>query len=162
MITYIAIDPGAGGGIAVLFGYGGVVCYPMPDTEGDIAARLSGLHYDGAKDNAPCHAIIEEVGGYIGGAGNPGSAMFKFGRNFGFILGVLAALEVPTRMVKPQEWQKGLGLGNSKSHSTKSDWKNHLKGRAQQLYPACTVTLKTADALLILQYATWPQISVKP
>jgi hypothetical protein len=105
---------------------------------------------------------VEEVGGYIGGAGNTGSTMFKFGRNFGFILGVLAALEVPMRLVKPQEWQRGLGLGNSKSHATKSDWKNHLKGRAQQLYPACVVTLKTADALLILQYATRNQFSVKP
>jgi hypothetical protein len=39
--------------------------------------------------------------------------------------------------------------GEKKSHGPR--WKAHLKGRAQALYPNLSVTLKTADALLILE-----------
>jgi hypothetical protein len=42
-----------------------------------------------------------------------------------------------------------LGLGVKKTYGTR--WKAHLKERAQALYPHLTVTLKTADALLILE-----------
>ena len=140
----IALDPGVNGGIAY-----GVLPTPvletMPDTPHDLAARIKHI-ICGAY--LPVHAVLEEVGGYVGGAGQPGSAMFTFGKGYGTILGVLAALEVPIVLVRPQKWQKVLGLGTS-TGMTKSAWKNKLKARAQQLYPGNTITLKTADACLI-------------
>jgi hypothetical protein len=47
---------------------------------------------------------------------------------------------------------KGMGLG-TKGKSSKTEWKNKLKGEAQRLFPSEDVTLDTADALLILEYS---------
>ena len=77
--------------------------------------------------------------------------MFNFGRNFGFLLGVAMTLGYRIIMVRPQAWQKGLGLGNSKGMS-KTEWKNKLKAEAQRRFPKLSVTLSTSDALLILEY----------
>lgn len=142
----IAIDPGASGGIASMTVNGVVSAVKMPETEGDILKLLSNLktYHD--------TLFIEQVGGYIGGVGSPGSAMFNFGRGFGFLLGVAMSLSYRIEMVRPQTWQKALGLGNSKSMASKTAWKNKLKAEAQRRFPDLNVTLSTADALLILEY----------
>lgn len=144
----IAIDPGNSGGIAWI-NDNTEGCCNMPETEGDIVAKINELVAMGC---TTCY--MEEVGGYTGGMGAPGSAMFNFGRNFGFLLGVLAARGVRLELVRPQKWQKEFSLGTVKSSGGKGPWKRKLKEKAQQLYPHLTVTLKTADALLILKYAT--------
>jgi len=141
----IAIDPGASGGIATATVNGMVDAIKMQETEGDVLNKLKNLktYHD--------TIIIEQVGGYVGGAGSPGSAMFNFGRGFGFLLGVAMTLGYRILMVRPQAWQKALGLGNSKG-MTKTEWKNKLKAEAQRRFPKLSVTLSTADALLILEY----------
>lgn len=95
---------------------------------------------------------MEEVGGYVGKA-QPGSAMFVFGRNTGFLIGAIMALGFRLEMVRPQTWQKNLGIGTSRTCASKSEWKNKLKALAQRKFPAANVTLATSDALLILDYA---------
>jgi hypothetical protein len=62
---------------------------------------------------------------------------------------MLAAYCARIEYLPPKKWQQALGLGDKKTHGNR--WKAHLKGRAQALYPQLTVTLKTADALLILE-----------
>lgn len=146
MKKLLAIDPGASGGIASTYD-DHATCWPMPKTDGDIHSLLSDIFSTGVSE-----AIVEEVGGYCGGAGAPGSAMFNFGRGYGFILGVLAARGVRIVLVKPQKWQKHFSLGTVKSAGGKTAWKNKLKQRAQQLFPNADVTLKTADALLLFEY----------
>jgi len=148
MNTLIAIDPGASGGIAVWRDGQPADAMPMPPTEGDVLNLLRQL----AVDPANTVAVVEEVGGYVGKA-QPGSSAFKFGRNFGFLLGVLQTLGVRVELVRPQKWQKALGLGNASGCSSKSEWKNKLKGCAQRLHPHLKPTLATADALLILEHA---------
>ena len=146
MKRIVAIDPGASGGFAWATDYG-VVCRPMPQTEGDVVALLRSLSCGN-----PDLVVMEQVGGYIGGAGAPGSAMFNFGMNFGVIKGAVQAFGMPLHTVYPQKWQKALSLGNKKDWD--KQWKNHLKEKAQSLYPNTDgITLKTADALLILAYA---------
>jgi hypothetical protein len=141
----VAIDPGASGGIASVTINGMVDAIKMPETEGDVLEKLKNLrvYHD--------TILIEQVGGYVGGAGSPGSAMFNFGRGFGFLLGVSMTLGYRIIMVRPQTWQKALSLGNSKG-MTKTEWKNKLKAEAQRRFPKLSVTLSTADALLILEY----------
>ena len=143
-MSLIAIDPGKSGGIAWTEPSGESFCVPMPDTDGDILDFLRGAFQRGQRD---CH--IEHVCGFVGGAG--AGQMFEFGKGFGFILGCLMSLGYVIHLHRPQKWQKALSLGQKKDHGKK--WKNHLKNRAQQLFPQCEVTLKTADALLILEYA---------
>lgn len=144
----IAIDPGKSGGIAVAFGDLPVRSFRMPATEGDVLALLRQL----AAEPAYTVAVVEEVSGFAG-RGQPGSAMFKFGRGFGFLLGVLQTLRVRVELVKPQKWQKALSLGTASSCASTTEWKNKLKAAAQRLHPGIEVTLAVADALLILEYA---------
>lgn len=142
----IAIDPGASGGIAWRTPEGGVLCAKMPETEGDVLMFLRRFNPDEQT------VFLEEVGGYIGKA-QPGSAMFTFGRNTGFLIGALMALGFRLEMVRPQVWQKRLGIGTSRTCASKTEWKNKLKAVAQRKFPAANVTLATSDALLILDYA---------
>jgi hypothetical protein len=91
------------------------------------------------------------VSGFAGKA-QPGSAMFKFGDQFGFLKGVLQTLGIRLELVRPQVWQKAFGLGTASACASKTIWKNKLKAEAQRRFPHLEVTLKTADALLILEY----------
>jgi len=146
MIT-IAIDPGSNGGVAFQLEGQPAQAVAMPATEGDLVDLLRSLTADANE----AVAYVEEVGGYIGKA-QPASSAFKFGRNFGFILGVLQTLGVRVELVRPQRWQKSLGLGAASGCASKTEWKNKLKA-SQRLYPKLKPTLATADALLILDYA---------
>ena len=45
------------------------------------------------------------------------SSTFTFGLGYGVVLGVLAALDVPVRLVAPGTWKRGLGLDAAKQGS---------------------------------------------
>jgi hypothetical protein len=122
-----------------------VILEPMPTTDRDIRDVLVNF----LSQSDVCY--IEKVGGYIGGKGAPGSAMFNFGRNVGFLHGLIAASKTRVIEVPPQRWQKTIGAGTSKTHG--KGWKSHLKGLAQQRQPSLNITLKTADAVLLLEHA---------
>jgi hypothetical protein len=94
-------------------------------------------------------AYIEQVGGFIGKP-QPGSAMFKFGQNYGRWLGILETLEIRTVLVRPQVWQKTIGLGSTLKGPER---KRALRDIAKRLYPQHGVTLANCDALLILEHA---------
>lgn len=148
--TIIAIDPGASGGIAWQHPQSLPACLSMPDTEGDILAELKVILAAAEGQGTVC--FLEEVTGFIPGRPQPASRMFNFGRNFGFLLGTLQTLGCRVELVRPQIWQKALSLHRPKEMKDNL-WKNKLKARAQQLYPQCKVTLQTADALLLLDFA---------
>lgn len=143
----IAIDPGASGGIAWKDD-DTFHAMPMPKTQGEVGALLRSLICA-----AGSRVIIERVQGYAGGKGAPGSAMFNFGYGFGWIEGALYAWGVPVEQVLPQTWQRRLQVGTKSQCATKTEWKRKLQQEAQRRFPACDVTLKTADALLILDWA---------
>lgn len=98
MKTILAIDPGLSGGIA-LSRIGKTECWPMPETEGDLLGLVRELREAALVEGCGLHGpselvcVLEEVGGFAGQA-QPGSAMFRFGENFGFIKGVIQAFEI--------------------------------------------------------------------
>lgn len=142
----IAIDPGVSGGIAI--GVDAPVLHPMPETVHDLAELIRC-----AKESAdyPVEAHVELVVGFIGKA-QPASRAFVFGQSYGQVLGVLAALQIPVHLVRPQKWQLLLSMGNS-SGMPKHKWKAKLKQKARQLYPNLKITLTTSDACLIWHLA---------
>lgn len=145
MRTIITFDPGKGGGVAV-HRNGETTSHKMPETEGDLRDFLEEYRQDEVL------VVVEKVGGFVGGrGGQPGSAMFGFGRNVGFILGLCAGWKWEVHEVSPQRWMKAYGVSRNGDKDTV--WKNRLKALAQQRYPALKVTLATADALLINGYA---------
>lgn len=151
----LAIDPGKSGGYAISYSEREVRAYPMPETEGDI---LDLFRCEAAEAGGPENvvAVVEDLPLFTG-AEIPGARMAVLHRNFGFLLGALGMAGIRRELVKPQAWQTGLGLGNSRTlpgtrSQRKTAWKNKLKARAQELYPNLKVTLATADALLILEW----------
>ena len=140
---YMGIDPGKNGGIAVL---NGNTVHPlkMPETPADLLTWLTAFPQGTI-------AVIEQVGGYAG-QGQPGSAMFNFGKGVGHLEMALLACKIPFEQVTPQRWQKAMGISNRKKTETKTQWKNRIKAKAQQLFPGVDVTLAVADALLIAEY----------
>ena len=148
MKTIIAIDPGVSGGVAISH-LGRMECQAMPVTQGDLLGLVREIKGLADAEGRAVVCVVEAVGGFVGKA-QPGSAMFRCGEHFGFIKGMVQALGIPLVLVRPQVWQKGLGLGTASACASKSDWKNKLKGEAQRRFPHLEVTLKTADALLML------------
>jgi len=157
MKVIIAIDPGVSGGIAVEV-WGKTVCHPMPPTQGDVLElirdfkRMANVECVPLGPSATCGCVLEKVGGFAGKA-QPGAAMFKFGEGYGFLKGVVQTLGIPLVLVRPQVWQKAFGLGTASHCASKTEWKNKLKAEAQRRFPHLPVTLATADALLILEWA---------
>jgi len=138
---YVGIDPGQSGGIACIHSVPGsieeVAAKKMPETERDIYEVLRDVC--GSMDT---FCIIEKVHsmpkqGVV--------STFKFGRNYGFLRGILIAQNVPFDEVSPGVWQRHLGC------LTKGD-KNITKSKAQQLFPTIKVTHSIADSLLIAEY----------
>jgi hypothetical protein len=153
MQTLIAIDPGASGGIAVKYGEQRPYVVPMPENDGDLIEFIRNVKLSAEGANQEFCAVMERVGGFIAGNPAPGSAMFNFGRGVGFIEGVLRATGWRLEFVRPQEWQKSVGAG-SRDGRTAPQWKRHLRDIACRLYPELKITLKTCDALLIMEHAS--------
>lgn len=116
----------------------------MPKTDREIKELLLGEAGGGV-------AYLEDLIKFTG-RNMPSSSMAVYASNWGFIKGVLTAFACRIVLVPPKKWQAALGLGTAKGMS-KTEWKNKLKQRAEQLYPHIKVTLATADALLIAEAA---------
>ena len=149
-MSTIAIDPGKDGGIAYTLQEGEPHAVRMPATPGDILDTLRNIR---AITGPSVECYMEALVKYIPGNQQSGSSSIVYGRNYGFIEGVVQTLGIKLHSVRPQVWMKSLGLG-TKGKMSKTEWKNKLKAEAQRLYPAEVVTLDTADALLILEFAT--------
>lgn len=147
MKLIIAIDPGASGGIAKMeMSTGTVTAIGMPE-DADLRDMFEAIKAEYGNDLV-CY--LEQVGGYIG-TPQPGSAMFNFGDGYGYIRGIVDAMRIRRIMVRPQVWQKGIPGVVPKMKG--AERKRALKEYAARLYPNEKVTLKTADALALLEYA---------
>jgi hypothetical protein len=137
----LAIDPGKSGGIAYIDSDHTVHALPMPDTARDLYRALEILA------RGPSLCFLEEIPMFRGKMNYRSTAVLF--RNLGQIEGVLSGLGSRIEYLKPQYWQRVLMLGESATYGKR--WKTHLKAQAQALFPHLLVTLKTADALLILE-----------
>lgn len=149
---FIAIDPGASGATAIQYPTETYVC-PFK-TESEQRELIRDIVFYCKQEHFQPFAVIEQVGGYIG-VKQPGSAMFNFGRNFGYHLGLLDAFEVRTELVAPSMWQRKHPKTPKLADKAraKREHKNALKEIAARRFPSIKVTLANADALLILDYA---------
>ena len=140
----IGIDPGAKGAAIILNKKGQLrLCLEFNKlTSHEIATTLRVFKRQKVLKGNTCRAIIEKVHS-LQPAGKV--ANFGFGRNFGLIEGILAALRIPYDFVTPQKWQKAMKC------MSKGD-KKITRAKAQQLYPDEKITHTTADAFLIARY----------
>lgn len=140
-MIYIGVDPGKSGAIAFL----------DPDTNKTWVVRcsetLKDLHdalMDVAVDcEGMAYCILEQVHAM---PGQGVSSTFKFGQSYGQLEALLICSGIPFERVTPVKWQNALGCRSGGD-------KNITKAKAQELFPNMKITHKTADALLLAEYA---------
>lgn len=75
------------------------------------------------------------------------ASVFAFGKSYGIVLGVLAALGISTHVVSPRKWKGFYSLGANKDQS---------RELAQRMWPAAPLGLKKyhnrGEALLLARY----------
>lgn len=143
-MTYIGIDPGKKGALALLEVNGEE--YRIRAVPFDVAAYLDAL----AGIEGPAKCALEHVGAM---PGQGVTSMFSFGENFGIIQGLLTALHIPYELVRPQKWKKVFSITSDKNSSVVV---------CKRLFPAVTLRRSDrcrvdddgiAEALLLAEYA---------
>jgi hypothetical protein len=142
MIAYLAIDPGASGGLALYKKDGTIEVYPLPSLTYDALADLVIDQYT---------VVIEDVPKFAGRM-IPSSSTATLHFGYGYLCGHFEARGYRVIKVPPQTWQKTIGIGK-KGDLSSSQWKRKLRDEAQRRHPALKVSLLTADALLLLDHA---------
>lgn len=120
----LGIDPGAKGGLAVITDGGWLhEVHDMTDLTGSGIGTW--LHNVLINMYEPVTvAWVEQVHSM---PGQGVASTFKFGTNYGALLGGLGALAIPVRNVTPAKWKKALGLPADKTAA---------RQRAAELWPA--------------------------
>lgn len=144
----IAIDPGKSGGIAWKDPSGDTHADKMPETIQELLHYLLELarEYDAV-------VMMEKVGKHR--LGNSAQSSATFAKHVGHLEMALVACELPTYEVTASSWMKEVVPGRPKGVESKQvrDRKNYIKDQMQRRHPHLRVTLATADALGILEYA---------
>ena len=148
-MSYLGIDPGQKGGIAVI-GPNGAEAWRYP---GDLSVAADLLRAI-VLEHQPRLAAVEKVTAMA--PQRPGASMgtksaFTFGGNFYGWQWALSVLQVPYVLVTPHQWQKvslDAGTGETKERSL---------SMARRLFPEVDLKFKAddgkADALMLALYA---------
>ena len=135
----------------------------MESNEQKIDPRLARNYADLATDDQrvvsrqwadSCVKDLLEEFGYIA----PQAAVNAFGRcarHVGNLEAILYVLGIPTEQVAPSVWQRALGS----LPQDKGQRKRAIRELVARRFPHLSVTLKTADALVILIWATDKRLS---
>ena len=103
-MTYIGIDPGAKGGLAVIRD-GGITVAPYEKSRYiEILSRVP-------SDSVCCLEHVHAM------PGQGVTSMFNFGQNFGWVQGVLEAMGISYELVQPQKWKKEFSITGDKNSS---------------------------------------------
>lgn len=104
-MTYIGIDPGAKGGLAVIRDGGGITVVPYEKSRYiEILSRVP-------SDSVCCLEHVHAM------PGQGVTSMFNFGQTFGWVQGVLEAMGISYELVQPQKWKKEFSITGGKNSS---------------------------------------------
>lgn len=105
-MVYIGCDPGKSGALAVIW----------PDERVDVVTFDEDEYRDMLKsvDGNKAKCCLERVGAMPKQGVN---SMFHFGKNYGFIQGLLTAYSIPYELVTPQKWKKEFQVTGDKNSS---------------------------------------------
>jgi len=149
------IDPGINGALAAFHYEEGVIeIFDMPIMEVRGKKSISPQLVKGILSEHHGPVCIERVGAM---PGQGVSSMFNFGKGYGILLGVAAALEMPTQEIQPNTWMRALKVPQGKD--------GH-RARACELLPAYAQQFARkrddgrADAALLAFYGVTHDLGV--
>lgn len=148
-MIWVGVDPGARGGYAIIAeSETGKAVFAYPWDDMFFAMEMASIMQRKAEGIV---AAVEKVGAM---KGQGVTSMFSFGKNAGFIEGVLSALGIPYQLIPPATWKREFSLiGKDKRASI---------AVCKHLFPAVdlkrTDKCKTdsdgkAESLLLAEYA---------
>lgn len=149
-MSYIGIDPGKSGGLAIIHADQTFHCIPMPASDYDF------LEWFRQWDLRFSIASVEWINPAIQKVAK--SSMSKLYGSFMASRMAMAAIGIPTEEVKPKAWQQVVGISTRLKSETDTQWKWRIRCKAQQLFPSLELwseprtkgkQLAIADALLI-------------
>lgn len=145
-MIFIGIDPGSSSGAMAIIGHDDEIKI-IPFNERSWVDELNYIVTTSNRKNI--FTIVEHVHSMP----KQGlSSTFSFGTNFGFIQGMLAALNIGYQLVSPNKWKKEFGLGKDKDASIIT---------AQRLFPGVNLNRtehsrkldnNMAESLLMAEY----------
>lgn len=144
MKTLIGIDPGWGGGLAVLRPEGLLELHKMPSTELGVWELFLKYQWDTEVYIELVHAM--PVNGSV--------ANFKLGQNWGALRAAMSSMNIGWTEVAPVVWQKRLQPLPKGPGKARTERKALIKAKMKANWPshAQLITNATADALAILEY----------
>jgi len=152
MITFLGFDPGQSGGCAMIDQMG-AQAVPMPVAGGAVDAHALGVWVYSIVMTATHAPVIAAVEAVHAMPKQGVSSTFKFGRNYGTILGVLGALGVRTELVTPQAWKAVVLAGTTKDKDAAIAWCRRAYPRVELIQKGCrTPHDGCADALCIAEW----------
>lgn len=105
-MIYIGIDPGEKGTMAIIWEWGKIELIPFSvDGYKDMMRQCPPMD---------CRCCLERVNAM---PKQGVTSMFNFGKNFGFIQGLLTAYSIPYELVTPQKWKKEFQITGDKNSS---------------------------------------------
>lgn len=156
MKVSIGIDPGKDGCLAILGYRDAPILVPFDETEYanqlrriDSAQRFVSPSTTADEPKVEVFCVVEHVNAM---PGQGVTSCFSFGRNFGFILGLLTAFRIPYELVRPQKWKKEFSCTSDKNTSIEV---------AQRIFPGVDLRRTPrcskphdgkAEALLMAEY----------
>ena len=159
----LGIDPGLSGAIAILENKKVLKIFDMPVmAEGKKnkkqlnSALLVSIIKNNTNSEEDTAVVVEQVNAM---PGQGVTSMFNFGKTFGAIKGVCAALNLPIFFVRPSKWKKYFELINSSKDSSRT--------KVIEMYPSLSDQLSKkkdvnkSDAILIARYYYDTRISHK-
>ncbi len=153
--TFLGIDPGVSGGLAVILSTSEVFLRATPDTNMDL------LEWMLMWRNMKAVGVIESLVGYRprskdgkAGGDHPSSRMQQYGRSYGRLEVAAAAAGIGLEEVQPQKWQRHFEIPRRARDEGKDEFKRRLKQKGHDLYPHLKgrITLQNCDALLLARY----------
>ena len=147
-MIWIGIDPGAKGGYAQIRKYGNgqidAMVFPWANDEFTDFIR------DVPLDMEDVRCAVEKVGAVHG---NGIVSMFNFGKNAGFIEGVLEAFNLPYQLIPPATWKREFSLiGKDKKASIEVCKRLFPDVRLKRTDKCTTDSDGMAESLLIAEW----------
>ena len=157
-VYYLGADPGESGGIALINDDGhAVFAEKVPPTAKELLNYLRMLTTEMNIVGSAIERIDPRPTGYKDRSGKFISTILRssciiYGDFLQLHMAMIACGLNPL-IPGPRDWQKALGVETRDKGESKSQFKRRLKALAEQTFLDIRVTLKTADALLIAEYA---------
>ena len=147
-MQYLGIDPGKTGAISVIDWWEKDTRQGRATEATITTCKLDGTELDiwqWLNDNTDMLNAVATIENVHSMPQQSSQSGFTFGKNFGFLIGLLTASSIPYKFVTPQKWQKGMQC------MTGGD-KNISKAATQRLWPKIKSTHALADSMLIAEY----------